>query len=60
MNKKTFRYEGKKGHFLSKIKDGDTTIIIYKTWSKTRRKWSYRVEEEWLMEYSFKLSAKMS
>jgi len=57
---KTFRYMGKRCHFLSKTKDGDCTIILYKVWLNTKQRWSYRSEEVNIMDHCIKMWDKMS
>ena len=57
---KTFKYLGDKCHLLSEVNDGDRTIILYKVWRKTKRRWSYRAETEWLIKASIRMWNKMS
>ncbi len=33
-----------KCHFISEVVDGDTTLVIFKNWSKHRNQWTYYTE----------------
>lgn len=41
---------GKKCHLVQNIKDGDSDIVVYKHWLKSRQSWNYVAEERWLVE----------
>lgn len=48
---KTWYWCRKKCHLIQIINDGETEIVVYKQWLKTRQRWTYIAEERWLVEH---------
>lgn len=42
--------EGEKCHFVQCICDGGYTLIVYKIWFRSRKRWGYFIEPKWLLE----------
>jgi len=45
-------HEGKfKMHFVKEIIDGEYTMIVYKYYFKSRKRWNYKCEPKWLVDF---------
>lgn len=54
----TWMWRGRKQHFVTELTDGDTRLVVYKSWNKGKKSWSYVAEPLWLVEYTLKLIEK--
>lgn len=43
-----------KCHKISEFKDGETALICYKNWNKSKNRWEYYTEEKWLVNHKIK------
>jgi len=51
----TWMWRGQKQHLVSESMDGETKLVTYKHWLKSKQKWAYVTEERWLVELTLEL-----
>lgn len=51
----TWMWRGQKQHLVSESMDGETRLVTYKHWLKTKQRWSYVTEERWIVDLTIEL-----
>lgn len=51
----TWMWRGQKQHLVSESTDGETKLVTYKHWLKSKQRWAYVTEERWLVDYTLEL-----
>ncbi len=55
---KQWRWCNQKRHLVAEINDGDTELVVYKYWLRTRQMWCYKTDTREMIEYELELIAR--
>lgn len=45
-------------HLVAEINDGETALVVYKSWLESQQRWSYKTERKHAIEFELKLIAR--
>lgn len=51
----TWTWRDEKRHLVAEINDGETQLVVYKHWLRSRQEWAYKIEPKSIIEFELKL-----